>query len=446
MASTAVAAGGKAENPSGLGADSPAEDAVVLSVLAGVGRARVAERVRRRREASQNRKLQSKTAPAGADLAAGKGDESGDLAVPVDAFHALLDAWFLDPATASTDNCAGHLESGDDMLYFVKAAGTATASRREESGEGAESDSGANGSSSGGVGGWLSPLSSFGRRGGGDGAASGATTGGGQQQQQQQQQRSGPVRGEDLFFVKRMRDVASCAEIERARPGIVDWEETLYLNVLLHKFVFTVEVSVRQNHGTAEKPDLRVQHRVRKNVFAVPNRIRMDKAKAEDVQYTYPVLFFAVDDFNDAWKGISLADPKDMVCVELFASGQFLGNTARAGARKSRVRVFAGALSYDVIHQEYRNKSWVFQSGSKQHFFKLRGPMSHGGAEMAVCTKLPREETDGGGDEDAGQSLRTKAFSWLGSPRAEVQLHCMLTSLSLPWYVLLHDLFESIPE
>lgn len=61
----------------------------------------------------------------------------------------------------------------------------------------------------------------------------------------------------------------------------------------------------------------------------------------------------------------------------------------RSSGKVQRFRLFAGALDYSVIRREYKNKTSLFNSGTKQ-FFHLLGPHGKGAAEMAV--QPPQEE------------------------------------------------------
>lgn len=68
-----------------------------------------------------------------------------------------------------------------------------------------------------------------------------------------------------------------------------------------------------------KKKKLKVTKKVTKKVYASPNKVQMDKKKAESVSLTYPFLYFAIDDFNETWKDISL---NQVTTVFLIAFGQ----------------------------------------------------------------------------------------------------------------------------
>lgn len=50
-----------------------------------------------------------------------------------------------------------------------------------------------------------------------------------------------------------------------------------------------------------------------KKVYATPNNTRMDK-KSDEVVMTYPTIYFAIDDFNETWKEISM----DKVYIQCY--------------------------------------------------------------------------------------------------------------------------------
>ena len=64
--------------------------------------------------------------------------------------------------------------------------------------------------------------------------------------------------------------------------------------------------------------------------------------QAEQVEYTYPFIYFRVDDFDEIWKEIVLSREEQMIGVELLASSPFLFGTS-----DRFVRLFSGALSYE---------------------------------------------------------------------------------------------------
>jgi len=226
---------------------------------------------------------------------------------------------------------------------------------------------------------------------------------------------------DEKFFVRR-RDGKQLPE--KGDPCI-NWEETFFLNVLLHHFEYQIDVSVRRRGdvNSVGKKKLEVIKRVAKKVYATPNKTRMDTSKAEEVQLTYPILYFAIDDFNEAWKDISLTEDDQLVCVELFAAGDYF-----VPGKHVRTRLFAGALDYEVVKKEYVAKKWVWTAAATPHFFNLKGPHGKGAAQMAVTSQQP--ETSG--------SWLSFGFRTPSNPK----LNCSLTFLNMRWDLLVTDLMN----
>ena len=211
----------------------------------------------------------------------------------------------------------------------------------------------------------------------------------------------------ERFFVRRREDTKG---IPAKEDDGINWEETFYLNFILHRLEYSVEVSVRKREeergesktvnsnsnssSSAASPSkkLAVLKRSAHRVYANPHKIKMDsKEKAEQVELTYPNLYYSIANFDDAWKDIVLTRDGELVCVELFCSGDILSN-----GDQHRIRIFAGALDYMVLHREFKNKRGIFGSAkqSQMEFFSLQGPRGEGNAEMAICVANEGNDTN----------------------------------------------------
>jgi len=212
----------------------------------------------------------------------------------------------------------------------------------------------------------------------------------------------------------------------------IQWQETFFLNVLLHKYEYSLESSVRRKYVNPQtkRQTLKVIKKKGRRVWALPNKIRMDiREKVEEIEYTYPLLYFAIDDFSEAWKDISLGSEGEMICVELFAEGCFFSKG------KTKARLFAGALDYDVIRKEYNNKRSMFSPQNLQAFFNLKGPKGKGAAEMAVHAQQDEASTP----SRLGGMFRRLSFS---EPENQ-NLNCYLTQMNLSWDVIMADILTS---
>lgn len=119
----------------------------------------------------------------------------------------------------------------------------------------------------------------------------------------------------------------------------IDWEETVYLNLIIHQFDYTLTLAICTRTSPKE---LQVLRRHSQKVYASPSRRRMD-AKGEVEEMTYPHICFMVDNFDEVFCDILVRDG-EMVCVELVASD-------RDGAIQGVI--FLGSIRYDALKKVY---------------------------------------------------------------------------------------------
>eukprot|EP00124_Ichthyophonus_hoferi_P000476 Ihof_evm6s18 gene=Ihof_evmTU6s18 len=191
-----------------------------------------------------------------------------------------------------------------------------------------------------------------------------------------------------LFFVHNDKDRYEDVVVHRHHspkapiPGdsTVNWEETFYLNIILHTFTYTLTMVVGQK--LIHCP-MKLISKVERQMYPSPSRTRMDTAKGTVTELTYPHIFFPIDDFNDFFKSV-VVDEGEQVCVELVASvGSF------------QTAIFQGSVSHDALMRAYTNKkssvsAWegfaqLIKSTQRMEFLKMKGPKGVGQAEMAVC-------------------------------------------------------------
>ncbi|XP_066986045.1 uncharacterized protein [Macrobrachium rosenbergii] len=164
----------------------------------------------------------------------------------------------------------------------------------------------------------------------------------------------------------------------------IDWEETVYLNLIIHQFDYTLTLAICTR--TSPK-DLQVLRRHSQKVYASPSRRRMD-TKGEVEEITYPNVCFHVDNFDEVFADMLVRDG-EMVCVELVASDH-------AGHRQAVI--FLGSIRYDALKRVYdaraslsskvaqRMMMGLFAGTNNQRieFVRMKGPQGKGHAEMAV--------------------------------------------------------------
>uniref|UniRef100_A0A1B0D7S9 Uncharacterized protein n=1 Tax=Phlebotomus papatasi TaxID=29031 RepID=A0A1B0D7S9_PHLPP len=166
----------------------------------------------------------------------------------------------------------------------------------------------------------------------------------------------------------------------------VDWEETVYLNLVIHQFDYKLTLAICTRTSPKE---LQVLRRHTQRVYASPSRRKMD-TKGEGEEMTYPHICFMVDNFDEVFSDILVRDG-EMVCVELVASD-------RDGSVQGVI--FLGSIRYDALKKVYdarqsslsskvaqRMMFGLFSSGGPQtrcEFVRMKGPQGKGHAEMAV--------------------------------------------------------------
>ncbi|XP_051911064.1 uncharacterized protein KIAA0930 homolog isoform X1 [Hippocampus zosterae] len=208
-----------------------------------------------------------------------------------------------------------------------------------------------------------------------------------------------PRQDDMLFYVRRKlayadADDGECkkqVEVEVYRrdskklPGLgdpdIDWEESVYLNLVLQKldYVVTCAVCTRSDAG-----DIHVHKKKCQEVFASPSKHAMD-SKGEESKISYPNIFFMIDNFDEVFQDMSVGEG-EMVCVELVASDK--SNTFQGV-------IFQGSIRYEALRKVYDNRvsvaakmaqrmSFGFYKFNNMEFVRMKGPQGKGHAEMAV--------------------------------------------------------------
>lgn len=138
----------------------------------------------------------------------------------------------------------------------------------------------------------------------------------------------------------------------------VDWEETVYLNMVIHQFDYTLTLAICTRTSPKE---LQVLRRHSQRVYASPSRRKMD-TKGEGEEITYPHICFMVDNFDEVKQKTQkrkrsinkfrylqvfsdiLVRDGEMVCVELVANDK---DGAVQGV------IFLGSIRYDALKKVY---------------------------------------------------------------------------------------------
>ncbi|XP_054268220.1 uncharacterized protein KIAA0930 homolog isoform X2 [Macrosteles quadrilineatus] len=209
------------------------------------------------------------------------------------------------------------------------------------------------------------------------------------------------IDGDDLLFFVRKKHIKGSprympkyeTEVEVYRKDSrklpigdpeLDWEETVYLNLIIHQFDYTLTLAICTRTSPKE---LQVLRRHSQKVYASPSRRRMD-TKGEVEEMVYPHVCFMVDNFNEVFCDILVRDG-EMVCVELVAAD-------RSG--HIQAVIFLGSIRYDALKRVYDARAsmsskmaqrmtfglFSSQAAQRVEFVRMKGPQGKGHAEMAV--------------------------------------------------------------
>ncbi|XP_047518037.1 uncharacterized protein LOC125058060 isoform X2 [Pieris napi] len=198
------------------------------------------------------------------------------------------------------------------------------------------------------------------------------------------------VKGSSRYLPKYETDVEVFRKDSKKLPigdPEIDWEETVYLNLIVHQFDYTLTLAICTRTSPKE---LQVLKRHSQKVYASPSRRKMD-TKGEGEEMTYPHICFMVDNFDEVFCDIVVRDG-EMVCVELVARG-------RGGA--AQAVIFLGSIRYDALTRVYDARQSSLSTKVAQRmsfgllgargagaarceFVRMRGPGGKGHAEVAV--------------------------------------------------------------
>ncbi|XP_062513253.1 uncharacterized protein KIAA0930 homolog isoform X2 [Corticium candelabrum] len=186
-------------------------------------------------------------------------------------------------------------------------------------------------------------------------------------------------------------------QIPSVEDQSINWEETLYLNIVLQQFQYYLSCAI------AVKQDghpLQIERKLSHYVYASPSHQRMDK-KGREATLTYPYVFFTVDNFEKVFETMVVREGQSVV-VELLA----VSHNVQSGCNHSAI-VFLGSVKYDVLLKVYKSKMpssskvvermslGFWKSRDHVHFLRMRGPGGKGHAEIAVSQYQQKQEESG---------------------------------------------------
>ncbi|PRP81979.1 hypothetical protein PROFUN_10473 [Planoprotostelium fungivorum] len=209
----------------------------------------------------------------------------------------------------------------------------------------------------------------------------------------------------------------------------IEWEESFFFNTIFMNFDYTIEVSIREKQEGTKA--LKMLKKVTKKVYATPHKVRLDDSdpKSDELELTYPLMYFAVSDFDHTWKDIFLEKDEEMICVELFASGDIYRKSF--GKDHRRIRLFSGGLS----NQAHSTPSTLPR-------LNFSGPKNKGSAQMAVSPYVEEEAEEKKTWKDSFWKIGNaiKSIPIVGAPPS--RLNCSLTYLNIRWDLIVRDMLD----
>lgn len=206
----------------------------------------------------------------------------------------------------------------------------------------------------------------------------------------------------------------------------VDWYATFYLNLVIQQFNYRLTVAVCRNRGNK----MLLRDKVTVDAFATPSKRQMEK-KGTVTQFTFPHLFFSIDDYEGVFKDMAITR-EDSVCVELSAH-------AVCGTQVRSTAIFSGTVHYRALHGAHRahtKSSWDNFTKSRRSYLSMRGPAGRGEAQVAIDVVA-----------DATENSLSTIFGALGKLRltrsqsgsSEPDLSVLLTWVNITWTDIIED-------
>ena len=151
----------------------------------------------------------------------------------------------------------------------------------------------------------------------------------------------------------------------------MDWEETIYLNLIVHHLHYKVTLAV---YSRTSHKDIQVLRRYSQKVYATPSRRKMD-GKGDYEEMTYPNICFTVDNFDDIFSEVVVRDGES-IGVEVTAEDP-------TGTVVNTV-LFSASVPYEALKRVYeaRASQTVRKRLSQTNLFSLFSGLKGNGPRM----------------------------------------------------------------
>ncbi|KCV69653.1 hypothetical protein H696_04068 [Fonticula alba] len=276
---------------------------------------------------------------------------------------------------------------------------------------------------------------------------------------------------EDLLIVRRRTEPNAIPSDEESL--IINWRETFYLNTVVQlNFQLMVAVCTRRSVGT--EVALEAHRHVAKRVYASPNMTRMDQ-KGHDYAVSYPLIYFIVEDFEDAFANIIIHE-NEYLCVEVSVNfqvpdqqGSVVASTSvsqklniptqQTPDRPMKVTIFQGAVNWQALLNTFQKqqvstlpftRAAASSSGDRVEYIMMRGPGDKGHTQVAVSVPPAASASGDLGASDSTDSLRQGLMrGWArlqqtvqGRYEPIAQLRTQLTFVNIHWTSIINDIMD----
>ncbi|ESN95319.1 hypothetical protein HELRODRAFT_193552 [Helobdella robusta] len=212
-----------------------------------------------------------------------------------------------------------------------------------------------------------------------------------------------------LFFVKQFtisgfKIPSNDVEVYRSNssnlPSLlsldVNWEETVYLNLILHHFQYHVTCAVCTRTGRNE---LQVLKKFTQVVYPSPS-YRGAEVKGTSEEITYPYIYFTIDNYEEAFSDLIMRD-SELLCVELVAKDQ---------RDKFKCVLFQGSVKYPDLRKGYDDKR---SSQNKSLYHKLSSSFRWLSNNSIPCNSSNKTSMDSPDDDDDGEGVAYQRVEFL---------------------------------
>ena len=185
----------------------------------------------------------------------------------------------------------------------------------------------------------------------------------------------------------------------------VDWEETIYLNLIVHHLNYKITLAV---YSRTSHKDIQVLRRYTQKVYATPSRRQMD-GKGDYEEITYPYVCFTVDNFDEIFSEVCVRDGES-IGIELTAEDPSetldLVNTV----------LFSASVPYEALKRVYESRAsqTVRKRLSQTNLFSLFSGMKGNGPRMEYVRLVGLDKGRGHAELAVSKTKDAYSTGWGG--------------------------------